>query len=228
MFQSLGESDLEAMAGLARQITAERGELIVSQSSDGESLYIVVRGQIRVYLSDETGKEMILGIEGSGAIFGEIAVLDGGSRSASVAAMERTDLLMIEGREFRRLLESHAELSLGVIAALAGMIRKLTDATQGLALQSAYRRLVARRYERAVEEDGQTVVPERLTHQLLADMIGCSREMVSRIMSDLTKGGYIRTEGKRWLIVRKLPADYRMIGCWIKFSVLRLGWIPRT
>ena len=112
-----------------------------------DSLYIVVSGQIRVYLSDETGKEMILGLEGPGAIFGEIAVLDGEPRSASVAAMEQTELLMIEGREFRRLLEAHAELSFGVIAALAGMIRKLTDATQGLALQSAYRRLVARLHE---------------------------------------------------------------------------------
>ncbi len=208
MFQSLGESDLDALAGVARQITAERGELIVSQGSAGESLYIVARGQIRVYLSDETGKEIILGLEGSGAIFGEIAVLDRQPRSASVAAMERTELLVIEGREFRQLLEVHAGLSLGVIAALAGMLRKLTDATQGLALQSAYRRLVARLYERAVEEDGQTVIPERLTHQLLADMIGCSREMVSRIMSDLAKGGYLRTEDKRWIIERKLPADY--------------------
>ena len=193
---------------MARQITAERGELIVSQGSAGESLYIVARGQIRVYLSDETGKEIILGLEGPGAIFGEIAVLDGQPRSASVAAMERTELLVIEGREFRQLLEVHTGLSLGVIAALAGMLRKLTDATQGLALQSAYRRLVARLYERAVEEDGQTVIPERLTHQLLADMIGCSREMVSRIMSDLAKGGYLRTEDKRWIIERKLPADY--------------------
>ena len=208
MFQSLGELDLEALASVARQITAERGELIVSQGSAGESLYIVARGQIRVYLSDETGKEIILGLEGPGAIFGEIAVLDEQPRSASVAAMERTELLMIEGREFRQLLEAHTGLSLGVIAALAGMIRKLTDATQGLALQSAYRRLVARLYERAVEEDGQTVIPERLTHQLLADMIGCSREMVSRIMSDLAKGGYLRTEDKRWIIERKLPADY--------------------
>ena len=208
MFQSLDESDLEALAGVARQITAERGELIVSQGSAGEGLYIVARGQIRVYLSDETGKEIILGLEGPGAIFGEIAVLDEQPRSASVAAMERTELLMIEGREFRQLLEAHTGLSLGVIAALAGMIRKLTDATQGLDLQSAYRRLVARLYERAVEEDGQTVIPERLTHQLLADMIGCSREMVSRIMSDLAKGGYLRTEDKRWIIERKLPADY--------------------
>jgi len=67
---------------------------------------------------------------------------------------------------------------------------------------------VARLLERAVEENGRTVIPERLTHQLLADMIGCSREMVSRIMSDLAKGGYIRVEGKGWIIERKLPPDY--------------------
>lgn len=208
MFQALDERDLDTLDEVARQTTAERGEIIVNQGSKGESLYVVVSGQIRVYLSDETGKEVILGLEGPGAIFGEISVLDGELRSASVAAMERTELLKIEGQVFRQLLQTNARLALAVIAALAGMIRKLTDATQGLALQSAYRRLVARLQERAVEENGQTVIPERLTHQLLADMIGCSREMVSRIMSDLAKGGYLRTEGKRWIIERKLPADY--------------------
>jgi len=208
MFQALDERDLDTLAEVARQATAEPGEIIVSQGSKGESLYVVVSGQIRVYLSDETGKEIILGLEGPGAIFGEISVLDGQLRSASVAAMKRTELLKIEGQAFRQLLQTNARLALAVIAALAGMIRKLTDATQGLALQSAYRRLVARLQERAVEENGQTVIPERLTHQLLADMIGCSREMVSRIMSDLAKGGYLRTEGKCWIIERKLPADY--------------------
>ena len=208
MFQALDERDLDTLAEVARQTTAERGEIIVNQGSKGESLYVVVSGQIRVYLSDETGKEVILGLEGPGAIFGEISVLDGELRSASVAAMKRTELLKIEGQAFRQLLQTNARLALAVIAALAGMIRKLTDATQGLALQSAYRRLVTRLQERAVEENGQTVIPERLTHQLLADMIGCSREMVSRIMSDLAKGGYLRTEGKCWIIERKLPADY--------------------
>ena len=208
MFQALDERDLDTLDEVARQTTAERGEIIVNQGSKGESLYVVVSGQIRVYLSDETGKEVILGLEGPGAIFGEISVLDGGLRSASVAAMERTELLKIEGQAFRQLLQTNARLALAVIAALAGMIRKLTDATQGLALQSAYRRLGTRLQERAVEENGQTVIPERLTHQLLADMIGCSREMGSRIMSDLAKGGYLRTEGKRWIIERKLPADY--------------------
>ncbi|HCX87133.1 MAG TPA: Crp/Fnr family transcriptional regulator [Gammaproteobacteria bacterium] len=208
MFEALDERDLDTLHSVARQITAERGEIIVSQGSEGESLYVVVSGQIRVYLSDEAGKEIILGLEGPGAIFGEIAVLDGQPRSASVAAMKRTELLRIDGAQLRELLRTNARLSFSVIAALAGMIRKLTDATQGLALQSAYRRLVARLQERAVEENGQSVIPERLTHQLLADMIGCSREMVSRIMSDLGKGGYIRAEGKRWIIERKLPADY--------------------
>ena len=77
MFQGLDQSDLDTLAGVAREVTAERGEIIVSQGSKGESLYVVVSGQIRVYLSDESGKEIILGLEGPGAIFGEISVLDG-------------------------------------------------------------------------------------------------------------------------------------------------------
>jgi CRP/FNR family cyclic AMP-dependent transcriptional regulator len=151
---------------------------------------------------------MVLALEGPSAVFGEIAVLDGAVRSASIAAMEQTELLKIGADDFFALLERNAELNRSVIQSLAGRIRKLTDAAQGLALDSVYRRLTARLQECAVEENSEWVITERLTHQLLADMIGCSREMVSRIMSDLVKGGYIRIEPGRWVIQRKLPADY--------------------
>ena len=151
---------------------------------------------------------MVLALEGPSAVFGEIAVLDGAVRSASIAAMEQTELLKISADDFFALLERNTELNRSVIQSLAGRIRKLTQGAQGLALDSVYRRLTARLQECAVEENGEWVITERLTHQLLADMIGCSREMVSRIMSDLVKGGYIRIEPGRWIIQRKLPADY--------------------
>ena len=208
LFSALEPEDLQAVAVLARPVTAQRGEIIISQGSAGDALYIVVSGRVRVYVADEEGREMVLGLEGPYAIFGEIAILDGSVRSASVAAMECTELLKIGAADFLGLLESNPRLARSVMGALAGLIRKLTDATQGLALDSVYRRLVARLQERVVEENGLQVIPERLTHQLLADMIGCSREMVSRIMSDLGKGGYIRLEAGRWVIQRKLPADY--------------------
>lgn len=208
LFSTLGDNELQALAVLARPITAQRGEIIISQGSVGDALYVVIGGRVRVYVSDKDGKEMVLALEGPSAVFGEIAVLDGAVRSASIAAMEQTELLKISADDFFALLERNTELNRSVIQSLAGRIRKLTQGAQGLALDSVYRRLTARLQECAVEENGEWVITERLTHQLLADMIGCSREMVSRIMSDLVKGGYIRIESGRWVIERKLPADY--------------------
>ena len=208
LFSTLEDHDLLTLAALARPITAQRGEIIISQGSVGDALYVVIGGRVRVYVSDKDGKEMVLALEGPSAVFGEIAVLDGAVRSASIAAMEQTELLKISADDFFALLERNTELNRSVIQSLAGRIRKLTQGAQGLALDSVYRRLTARLQECAVEENGEWVITERLTHQLLADMIGCSREMVSRIMSDLVKGGYIRIEPGRWVIERKLPADY--------------------
>ena len=208
LFSTLGDNELQALAVLARPITAQRGEIIISQGSVGDALYVVIGGRVRVYVSDKDGKEMVLALEGPSAVCGEIAVLDGAVRSASIAAMEQTELLKISADDFFALLERNTELNRSVIQSLAGRIRKLTQGAQGLALDSVYRRLTARLQECAVEENGEWVITERLTHQLLADMIGCSREMVSRIMSDLVKGGYIRIEPGRWVIERKLPADY--------------------
>ena len=208
LFSTLEDHDLQALAALARPITVQRGEIIISQDAVGDALYVVISGRVRVYVSDKDGKEMVLALEGPSAVFGEIAVLDGAVRSASIAAMEKTELLKIGADDFFALLERNAELNRSVIQGLAWRIRKLTHEAQGLALDSVYRRLITRLQACAVEENSEWVITERLTHQLLADMIGCSREMVSRIMSDLVKGGYIRIEPGRWVIERKLPADY--------------------
>ncbi|NBT28803.1 MAG: Crp/Fnr family transcriptional regulator [Gammaproteobacteria bacterium] len=208
LFSGLHDNDLTSLAQMAREVEVGVGDVIIHQGSQSDALYVVTEGQIRVFLTDESGKEIILSLDGPGTVVGEISVLDGGLRSASVAARQNTRLLKIEGSALRELLQSNMSLALALISALASQVRKLTDATHGLALTSAYRRLVRKLYEYAEEENGQRVITERLTHQLLADMIGCSREMVSRIMSDLSRGGYIQTDGKRLIIVKKLPPDY--------------------
>lgn len=208
LFQSLRAEDLRRLSEVARPIDVDSGEVIIHQGSDSDALYVVVTGQVRIFLADASGKEIILSLEGPGALLGEIAALDGLPRSASAAARQKTTLLKIDASAFRALLAANEGFAMSVIAALAGRIRKLTEATHGLALQSAYRRLVVKLHEHSEEQDGRRIVTERLTHQLLADMIGCSREMVSRIMSDLSRGGYIRVDKRQWTIEKKLPADY--------------------
>ncbi len=208
MFEALSDDNARALAETARVAEVQRGEFVVQQDSNNDSLYVMLSGEVRVFRSEASGKEMVLSREGPGAIFGEISVIDLDVRSASVVAVEKTKLLVINGSTFRKLLEQNSDFSMSMLVSLAHRVRRLTDAAHGLALRSAYRRMSAKLYEEAELQDEHWVVKKRMTHQLMADMIGCSREMVSRMMSDLLRGGYIRVEGQHLIIVKKLPADY--------------------
>ena len=145
--------------------------------------------------------------EGPGAIFGEISVIDLDNRSTSVDAVEKTKLLVINGSTFRKLLEQNSDFSMSMLVSLAHRVRRLTDAAHGLALRSAYRRMSAKLYEEAELQDEHWVVKKRMTHQLMADMIGCSRELGSRMMSDLLTGGYFRVKWQTLITIKKVQVD---------------------
>jgi CRP/FNR family cyclic AMP-dependent transcriptional regulator len=106
------------------------------------------------------------------------------------------------------LLDNHPELARSLIRSLAYMVRRLTKNVENLALKDVYCRIVEVLERRSVVEDDVHVVNERLTHQLVADMIGASREMVSRIMSDLVKGDYISVTSEQIRINRRLPSGW--------------------
>ena len=173
-----------------------------------DGLYVVVSGRIKVLLSDNDGKEVVLTVESAGACFGEIALLDEEPRSASVAALENTELLIIYRDQFMDLLDNHPEFARALIRSLAHMVRRLTKNVESLALKDVYCRIVDVLERRSVVADDVHVVNERLTHQLIADMIGSSREMVSRIMSDLVKGDYISVTSEQIRINRRLPSGW--------------------
>ena len=151
---------------------------------------------------------MVLTVESRGACFGEIALLDEEPRSASVAALEKTELLIIYRDHFMDLLDNHPELARSLIRSLAYMVRRLTKNVENLVLKDVYCRIVEVLERRSVVEDDVHVVNERLTHQLIADMIGAFREMVSRIMSDLVKGDYISVTSEQIRINRRLPSGW--------------------
>ena len=174
------------------------------EGDPADGLYVVVSGRIKVLLSDNDGKEVVLTVESGGACFGEIALLDEEPRSASVAALENTELLIIYRDQFMDLLDNHPEF----VRSLAHMVRRLTKNVESLALKDVYCRIVDVLERRSVVADDVYVVNERLTHQLIADMIGSSREMVSRIMSDLVKGDYISVTSEQIRINRRLPSGW--------------------
>ena len=207
-FSGLAEDDLEQIAEHATPESFRRGALIISDGDPADALYVVINGRVKVFLGSDDGKEVVLTILGPGESFGEIALLDEEPRSASVAAMEKTTVLVIRRDRFLELLRENSDLSWAMIRSLSHLVRRLTGSVQSLALNDVYRRIVEILEQRGVFEGEVRVINERLTHQLLADMVGASREMVSRIMSDLVKGGYLTVSRDQIRINRRLPSGW--------------------
>ena len=181
--------------------------VLVTEGERTDALYIILEGRVRAYVSDASGREVVLSVMGPGEYFGEVA-FDEGPRSASVVTLEPCKLLVITRAEFAGFLESHPAFAMHFINKLIHRIRVLTENVRSLALMDAYGRVARLLLEESVTQDGVRFVPERLTQAEIASRVGCSREMVSRIFKDLVKGGYIAMEPERILINRKPPAHW--------------------
>jgi CRP/FNR family cyclic AMP-dependent transcriptional regulator len=169
-----------------------------------DSLYIILSGRVKVFMSDEAGKEFVLSTIGPGDYFGEVA-LDGGPRSASIKTHEDCRFFVIPKVEVKALIERHPDFARNLIGRLISKVRNLSDSVHNLALMSVYCRLLRFIGEQAVRREDRRLATERLTQQEIADHIGASREMVSRIIIDLTNCGYISVENKRVVVHKPFP-----------------------
>lgn len=195
---------LEELGGLAAARSFPKNAVIVSEGDDSGSLYVLLSGRVKVFLSDANGREVELNRLGPGEYFGEVT-LDGGPRSASVIALEETRCAVLRRAELLGLIERQPELALHMLRRLARRVRALSDNVRSLALMDVYGRVARLLLELAEERDGRLVIDEPLTHKEIASRVGASREMVSRIFSDLAEGGYVSKEGGRLVIVRTPP-----------------------
>ena len=184
-----------------------RHTVLIHEGDDTNSLFVIVTGRVRVYLGDSDGREVTLATQGPGEYFGEL-VLDGGPRSASVMTLESTQCLVVQHAELQQFLASNPEFTLLLVRDMMRRTRRLTESVRSLALLDVYGRVARVLLELAKDIDGKHVVTERLTQQDLANRVGASREMVSRILRDLDRGGYIRQEGGRIVIDRPPPARW--------------------
>ena len=195
---------LEKIAAVATVRTFPKRAIIVTEGDETDSLYVVLSGKARVYVADEKGREVQLNQLGPGEYFGEVT-LDGGPRSASVMAVEDTRCAIVKRGEFTPFLEAHPELALHIVRKLAHRVRELTENVRSLALMDVYGRVARLLLELAEEKEGKLVIDEALTHRDIAARVGASREMISRIFSDLAEGGYVRREDGHLIIARKPP-----------------------
>jgi len=181
--------------------------VLINEGDAADTLFIILSGRVKVYASNHAGKEVILNLQGPGEYVGEVP-LDGGVRSASVMTLEPTTCAVVTGANLREFIATHPDFALHVIGNLIRRLRALTDNVKSLALDDVYSRVVGLLHKLAVAEGGQRVVPGRLTQQDIAEHVGASREMVSRIFKELTVGGYVRVQAGRIMLLKDPPATW--------------------
>ena len=180
----------------------------MTEGDESSSLYIVKNGRVKIYVSDAEGKELTLNVMQEGDYFGELSLLDGKPRSTSAITQEKTDLYVIQKADFEKVLNDNPDIARNIITGLSDLLRRLTEKTRDIALYTVYERIAILLQRFATESDGKFQIQPKLTHSEMASMLGCRREMVSRIMSDLSKGGYIAIENNAIVLNRKLPAKW--------------------
>ena len=205
LFAGLPESQLQLLTRVVGRKSYPRNSTVIAAGDVTDALYIVISGRLKVMMSDDEGREVILAILNQGEFFGEMGLIDESPRSATVIAIEPCELLTINKMDFKKCLQENFDICTGV---LKGLVRRLREADKkigSLALMDVYGRVARLLMEMAETVDGQKVVTKKLPKQDIAKMIGASREMVSRIFKDLVAGGYIEVDHRRITVNKDLP-----------------------
>jgi len=181
-----------------------KGAIIITEGDPSDSLYVILSGRVKVYLSDGEGREVVLDVHGPGTYVGEMA-FDDAPRSASVTTLEPCTLSVLSGKQFREFVGANPDAAVHLIRSLIHRARVASENIRSLALLDVYGRVAHLLLDLAKEKEGRLVIDQPYTQQELAQRVGCSREMISRIFKDLVGGGYIKLEGRRISIQHPLP-----------------------
>jgi CRP/FNR family cyclic AMP-dependent transcriptional regulator len=197
-----------AARGAVRSFPANA--VLVTEDDVSDALFIILGGRVKAYGATADGREIVYSTQGPGEYFGEMT-LDGGARSASVMTLEPTSCAVVPGAEVRAFMAAEPEFAMHVVRKLIRLLRASTEQVKSLALDDVYgriARLLRRLAQPVAGEEGVLLVPEKLTQQDIAERVGSSREMVSRVFKPLQEGGYVEMRGGRIAVLKKLPARW--------------------
>ncbi len=208
LFSGLPPDELVKFAELVRERAYPKGSVILFQDDPGDSLFVVRAGRVKVVLIGEDGREVILGVLEPGAHFGELALIDDQPRSAHVIAMDDAQLLILRREDFRRRVEANPMVAWALLTELSRRLRRADQKIGGLVLLDVPGR-IARLLLDLSAESGTAAIEKVLTHQTIAQMIGASRETVSRAMKEFQDEGLITVVRRRISIARRDALEKR-------------------
>jgi len=199
IFADQDDNELDKIAKLGTRKKYKKGNIIVLEQEMGAALFVIITGKVKVVRTDEEGREVILSIFGPGEFFGEMSLLDGLARSATVVATAKSELFMIHRREFLDLLNEFPAVAISLLAELTMRLRKADAQIKSLSLKDAAGRvanvLLLLADDVGVFKKGKVVIEDLPLQQDMANMAGTSRETVSRMIHQFMEKGHVALEG---------------------------------
>jgi CRP/FNR family transcriptional regulator/CRP/FNR family cyclic AMP-dependent transcriptional regulator len=212
LFAGLEDEDLESLIAVANRRKYPKDGVIFFENDLGDALYMILSGRVKVTILSDDGREIILAILSDADFFGEMSLLDNEPRSATAIALQETEIVVLHQRDFLTIVEKRPRVLINLLSVLSSRLRKANQQIGNLALHDVYGRVARILLEMASENgtrqpDGR-VTFRRPTHQEIANMIGATRETVSRMISDLHRQGYIEIAGKDVIIQAALAKEF--------------------
>ncbi len=206
LFSELDEQEMASIAALSSSIDICKKSIVVQEFDPGDSIYVILDGEVKVSTYSVDGREVVLALLGKGSFFGEMSLLDEQPRSANVATIQDSKFANIRRRDLMQLLLEQPGIALKLLTEIATRLRKTSRMLERISSMDVPHRLYAylvdhcQRFSQP-NSDGRynTVLP---THQLLADQLSTSRETISRAVSQLKKDGVlVQCEGRGRMLV---------------------------
>jgi CRP/FNR family transcriptional regulator, cyclic AMP receptor protein len=205
IFSELGAERLRQISLLGSRKFFKKDAWVLHENETGSALFVIISGKVKVSRGSEDGKEVILTILNESDFFGEMAILDGLTRSAGVIAIEETELFIIQRTDFLRLLQEHPEISVALLQELTRRLRASDLRIKSLSLRDAEGRVASVILQIADDigriKQGKVEVEKLPFQHDLASMAGVSRETISRILHSFVKRRFIELEGTRLTII---------------------------
>lgn len=204
IFADLEDPELKKIEKLGLRKKYKKGNIVVLEKEMGAALFVIISGKVKIVRTDEEGREVILSIFGPGEFFGEMSLLDGLARSASVVALAKAELFMIHRRDFLKLLHEHPQVAISLLGELTTRLRKADTQIKSLSLKDASGRvanvILMLADDIGVFRKGKVEIDELPLQQDMANMAGTSRETVSRMLHQFVREGHLQLDGNKLTI----------------------------
>ncbi len=205
LFSELKEDELINLTKVSVRQTFKKDNMVLIEEEVGSTMFIILKGRVKISRISDEGREVILSILVDGDFFGEMAILDGQTRSANAITLEDTEMLIIRRENFLQMLHDYPQIAINLLKELAHRLRRSDSQIKSLSLQNALGRVASTLLRIAddsgIIKQGIVEIPHLPPQQDLANMAGTSRETISRVIKTLGQLGYVKKEGSKLLIL---------------------------